>query len=353
MNIEDVLKKYSAYKINIEGKSQKTIDDYFERLKKFINYFDIATVEDLTSKTHKDIQDFIIYLAENKAVETTRNAYLTAIKEIYKYINFELGKNIDSKILYIPMAKVPKRESKYIDAEYKYDFISSITNLRTKTGAAIIFSSGVRCSELMQITCSDIEKGYKDIIGKGNKERRIWFSPDVVKIALEYINSDSIRVSGRKAIIKESGVETDLLFLNNLGKPLSEGLFNKSLKVYGKKFNKSPKGKGKLDWYKELSPHKIRHSFATEKLQKGADIATVRDAMGHSDISTTNRYVHSNRDKVKEIMLEGKEETEENANIMEGAELLLLKMAENKKYFDEIQKVMSEMEKANIWETQE
>ena len=68
MNIEDVLKEYSAYKINIEGKSQKTIDDYFERLKKFINYFDIATVEDLASKTHKDIQDFIIYLAENKEI---------------------------------------------------------------------------------------------------------------------------------------------------------------------------------------------------------------------------------------------------------------------------------------------
>lgn len=350
MNIEDVLKEYARYKINVEGKSQKTISDYSKRLDKFISHFDINIVEDLTNKSRKDIQDFLIYLAENGAVESTRNAYLTAIKELYKYINNELNKEIDTKILGIPMAKVPKRESKYIDAKYKNDFISSITNLRTKTGVAIIFGNGVRCSELMQITCSDIMRGYKDVIGKGNKERRVWFNPDVIEIALEYINSDSIGVSGRKAIIESSGVKTDLLMLNNLGKPLTERLFNKSLKVYGKKFNESPKGKGKIEWYKELSPHKIRHSFATEKLQEGADIATVRDAMGHNDISTTNRYVHSNKDKVKEIMLGKKEENEET---VEGYEQLLLKIAEDKKFFNKIKDVMLEMERANIWEDQE
>lgn len=346
MNIEGILKEYTKYKTSVEGKSQKTMDDYFRRLKKFFDYYNIEDINDLINKNRKDIQDFIIDLAENGAVESTRNAYLTAIKELYRYMGNELDKNIDAKILYIPMAKVPKREAKYIDKEDKDAFISSITNLRVKTGVAIIFNNGARFSELMQITCSDIERGYKDIIGKGNKERRLWFSPQVKEIALEYINSDSMKVCGRKAIIEQNKVETDLLMLNNLGKPLTEKLFNKSLKVYGKKFNKSSRGEGKIDWYNQLSPHKIRHSFATEKLQEGADIATVRDAMGHSSISTTNNYVHSNKDRVKQIMMGGKE----GEPSIEGYEQFFLKMAEDKRLFSRVKSAMLEMESADIWD---
>lgn len=324
MNIQELFDKWKDYKTKIEGKSEDSINQYIYRLQQFNNDLSITTKEDLVEKTCEDIKKWLMELANSGNSERTRNTKLTAIKEIYKYLAEELDEKIDYKILRIPFAKVPKREVKYIDADDKEDFISKITNLRTKTGAAIIFGCGARYCELMQITCADIERGYANVIGKGNKERRLWFDLWVQEIAKQYIKSNNIGVCGRKAIIDKCGIDTDLLMISNNGKPLEKWSFSRSMKIYGKHFNEDPLTEGRMDWYDQLSPHKLRHSFATEQLQNGTDIATVRDELGHENIATTNNYVHSNKERVRMAML--KEGEKKSSITAEDREILRIIM---------------------------
>ena len=96
------------------------------------------------------------------------------------------------------------------------------------------------------------------------------------------------------------------------------------MKIYGKHFNEDPLTEGRMDWYNQLSPHKLRHSFATEQLQNGIDIATVRDELGHENIATTNNYVHSNKERVRMAML--KEEDRKPSITAEDKEILRVLM---------------------------
>ena len=341
MSIQELFDKWKDYKTKIEGKSEKSIDQYIYRLQQFNTELSINTKEDLVAKNCEDIKNWLMTLANNGNSERTRNTKLTAIKEIYKYLAEELDEKIDYKILNIPFAKVPKREVKYIDADDKEDFISKITNLRTKTGAAIIFGCGARYCELMQITCTDIENGYADVIGKGNKERRLWFDLWVQEIAKQYIRSYNMGVCGRKAIVEKCGIDTNLLMISNNGKPLEKWSFSRSMKIYGKHFNEDPLTEGRMDWYNQLSPHKLRHSFATEQLQNGTDIATVRDELGHENIATTNNYVHSNKERVRMAMLK---EDERRTNITAEDKEILRMLMENPQL---LQKAKEMIEKEN------
>lgn len=336
MSIQELFDKWKDYKTKIEGKSEKSIDQYIYRLQQFNTELSINTKEDLVAKNCEDIKNWLMTLANNGNSERTRNTKLTAVKEIYKYLAEELDEKIDYKILNIPFAKVPKREVKYIDADDKEDFISKITNLRTKTGAAIIFGCGARYCELMQITCTDIENGYADVIGKGNKERRLWFDLWVQEIAKQYIRSYNMGVCGRKAIIEKCGIDTDLLMISNNGKPLEKWSFSRSMKIYGKHFNEDPLTEGRMDWYNQLSPHKLRHSFATEQLRRGNDIGTVRDELGHSSIATTNNYTHSSQDRVREAMLG------EKTKIEKDKEDFLKKIMENEELFNKIKDMVGD-----------
>jgi len=296
-DMEEVLKRFKNHKIKVEGKLEKSVYQYLYRFRAFAEYMNIKEYEDLINIKANDIKKWLSHLADEGNSARTRNIKLTAIKEIYNYLMKEEKQKIDEDILEIKFAKVPKREINYIDKEDKNDFIQDIKNPCIKTGAAIIFGCGCRFSELMQITCTDILKGYAKIIGKGNKERTIYFPLWVQEIAKQWVNGK------RMQITKKYGKKTDVLMLNKYGEPISLQGFSKGLKLYGKKFNDNPLTEGRMEWNEKLSPHKLRHSFATEQIQEGVDLATVRDEMGHSNLATTNNYSHSNENRVRMAML--------------------------------------------------
>ena len=330
--MKDIFNGFEDYKTKIEGKSKNTINQYIYRIQDFLKYNNIETKEDLISIKAKNVKMWLSSLADKGNSERSRNIKLTAIKELYKYLKEELKEKIDEDILRIPFAKVPKRESKYLDGDTTRDLLSFINDSRVKTGMMIIFSTGVRFCELIQITCEDIKKGYANIIGKGNKERTIYFSPQVQEIAMQFIN-------GKRAnIVKKYGKQNnDILMLNDNGNVIIRRNFETSMKTWARKFNENPLTKGRLDWWEHFSPHKLRHSFGTEQLRMGNDIATVRDELGHSSIATTNNYSHSSQDRVRMAMLGEQNKNKEN-EIMK----LLNKLMENEDLF---QKVLSMVEK--------
>ena len=288
-NLESLFNDFCIYKIDIEGKNQSSIDSYMRILRDFCVDMEIETYEDLINIKAQDIKNWLINLANKNNIETTRNNKLSVVKQIFLFLENEKKENIDVNIRNIKYAKTPYKESKYVDNDLAFELIAETSNQRTKSAIILIIKTGVRFKELMQINCSDIERGYAKIIGKGNKERTIWFNADVTKICTDFIKGK------RKKIIEKTGVETDLLLISDNGKPMTRQSFSKSLKNLARRIG--------LYWYDEISPHKLRHGCISSALKEGVPINVVRDMAGHSNIMTTNRYAHTQEEQVKMAML--------------------------------------------------
>lgn len=288
-NLENLFNDFCIYKIDIEGKNQSSIDSYMRILRDFCIDMGIETYEDLINIKAQDIKNWLINLANKNNIETTRNNKLSIVKQIFLFLENEKKENIDVNIRNIKYAKTPYKESKYVDNDLAFELIAETSNQRTKSAIILIIKTGVRFKELMQINCSDIERGYAKIIGKGNKERTIWFNADVTKICMDFIKGK------RKKIIEKTGVETDLLLISDNGKPMTRQSFSTSLKNLARRIG--------LYWYDEISPHKLRHGCISSALKEGVPINVVRDMAGHSNIMTTNRYAHTQEEQVKMAML--------------------------------------------------
>ena len=273
---------------------------YVDRFKEFADYKGLKTKEDIINVTAKDIEDFLKYLTDKGNGANSRKVKLAQIKEVFKYIrkeNKEIRKLIDEEIFEIVPPKVPKRKVKFLDEEDAIDFISFIGNLRTKAMCQIMYNTCVRFCELIQITTDDIERGYAYVIGKGNKERRIDFSPLTIEIAKKYINNY------RKGVVERNNLNTNLLFVTRNGLPVKSTHFDECLKSNAKRFNESPLYSGRLDWWQHFSAHKIRHAGATAMANNGTPLNVVRDILGHDNVTTTNTYVHTSDKVIRETMI--------------------------------------------------
>lgn len=289
MDIDKLLEEFKTYKINIEGRAENSIDLYIKNIKKFCEDMNINDYETLISSNAQTIKDWLSILAERENITTTRNNKLSAIKQIFCFLEDEKEVSVDRKIFKIKYAKTKQKEAKYLDEKQMEELLSVTTNQRTKAAIAILKNTGVRFSELVQITCTDIDRGYAIIVGKGNKERTIFFSHLTIAICKRFINGK------RKHIVEKYNLNTDLLFLSNYGNTLDPQNFIKSLKYYAQKTG--------IYWSSEMSPHKLRHSCVTKALNDGVPIQVVRDMVGHTNIQTTDRYSHSKEDEIKKAML--------------------------------------------------
>lgn len=287
---------FKKYKLGIENASIKSMGQYEETLNRFYNFFG-GNIEDdeFIKKINVDnVKSFIEYLANNKKEPTTRNKYLSVIKSFYKYLYSEENINIDTKIFLIKKAKTNYKEPLWLQDNEVKDFINSIKNVRSKAMVSMLYYTGIRYSELANITMLDFLNGKAIITGKGNKQRFIYFdNKDLKENVADYI------LTKRAKIVKQTNNDCGLLFINNNGKKVIAQNFIRTLKKCAKDY-------GKLNRGSEMSPHKLRHSFITNALLNGEPIAVVRDAVGHSNISITNNYAHSTQNSIKNLMNQNK-----------------------------------------------
>lgn len=288
-DLDMVITDFLTYKTDIEGKNKDSIEHYIKNFREFCTDMDIQNYNQLLQSNAQTIKDWLVILANKNNQETTRNNKLSAIKQIFLFLETEKEENIDMKIRDIKYAKTPHKESKYVDRDLAFQLMASTKNQRLKAAIMLIIKTGVRFKELMQITCSDIDRKYAIIVGKGNKERTIWFDEGVIKVCNDFINGR------RKKIVKKTGVETDLLLISDNGTPMTRQSFSLSLKTCAERIG--------LYWSDEVSPHKLRHGCITDALKDGVPIHTVRDMVGHSNIFTTDRYAHSQDEQIKNAML--------------------------------------------------
>lgn len=267
---EILLNKFKN-ELNIMGYSQRTIDTYIIYLNMFYEY----VKKDLDKINDDDIINFLSYLkTEKKVGSATLNLVLSAIKHFYiEFLksNILINIKLPKKAKKIPIVLTPK--------EIK-ELISVIDNTRNKLIVEFMFSTGVRISECVNMKISNLnfdEFTGNVISGKGNKDR-------IIILSKKWVENYKIYLENRK-------IKSEYLFCNNSGNALSVDTIQKFLKIYASKAN--------ID--KKISPHTLRHSFATNLLENDVNIRYIQQLLGHANLNTTQIYTKVNTNKLKTI----------------------------------------------------
>ena len=296
--MNDYINDFLDYLVVEKGLSNNTQDSYRFDLLDFSKYLEENKINDLKNLDEKDIINYLTYLKDDKKLKARSiERHITTLRMLYKYLikneilTNDITANIDNLKLgrHLPDVLTVDEVNDLLDIK-----INTIFDIRTKAMLEIMYSSGLRVSELVNLELSDIDT-YNDTIlinGKGSKERIV----PIGEYSKKYLN-DYLQV--RNELIKRKNGNPDKLFLNNHGMPITRNGFNFLL-------NNILKEKGIK---KNITPHTLRHSFATHMLDNGADLRSIQELLGHSDIVTTRIYTHVSKkqihDKYKEYQTRG------------------------------------------------
>ena len=261
--------------------STNTIDGYKRDLEDFYKYTD----KKYKNIDKNDIINYISYLNKKVGAKTI-NRHIVSIKNYFKYLerNNYISVNPCTDITGLKTPKKMPRVLSVEDIDKLLDIdLKDAYSYRNKAMLELMYSSGLRVSELLNLTISniDLDMNLVRIFGKGSKERIVPISDIATKYLFEYINIY------RNTLVKNN--ITDLVFLNSRGNRLSRQGFFKILKEIA--LEKGIK--------KEISPHVLRHSFATHLLNNGADLRSIQTMLGHENIETTQIYTHVSNNYVK------------------------------------------------------
>ena len=266
--------------------SPNTIASYQFDINYFASYLLDKKLKDVSTS---DVRSFLIFLREKGLASSTVARFLSSIKSFYRYLVIE-KLILDNPIEIIdsprPWRKLPNvLSTEEIDALIAAPDIKTSGGLRDLAMLELLYATGLRVTELISLKLSavDLSVGYLRTLGKGSKERVVPFG-DAAKIAIEeYI----FRV---RPSLSKNTQSTDL-FLTRRGNAMTRQGFWKILKKYITKAKISG----------NVSPHTLRHAFATHLLERGADLRSVQQMLGHSDISSTQIYTHILKERMREV----------------------------------------------------
>jgi len=294
MNIQSYLKGFSAYLKLERSLSENSINAYLNDVSKLFEYLQFAK-QDATLKaiSLKELRDFIIWLNELGAQASTQARVISGIKSFFMYLmEEELIDNDPSALLETPKIsrKLPDTLSIHeIDRLIAAIDASKPEGMRNKAIIEVLYSCGLRVSELTELKISNVfeETEFIKVIGKGNKERIVPIGATALKFINIYLNEVRVHQAIKRG-------NEDYIFLNRFGTKLSRiSIFNliKSLAVAA-------------GIHKNISPHTLRHSFATHLIEGGADLRAIQEMLGHASITTTEIYTHLDRNYLKTVITE-------------------------------------------------
>lgn len=272
------------------GLATNTIQSYQRDLKQYEQYLKnvegVGTMKDIDRQT---IVHFLYHLKEQGRAETTVARMIASIRAFHQFaLREKLADQDPSVHLEIPRAakRLPKVLSlQEVEALLGAPAGNDTFSIRNRALLETLYATGMRVSELLNLTLTDthLTMGFVRCVGKGNKERIIPLGGEATKAIRHYLEHS------RLTLMKKN--RHDTLFVNHHGRPLSRQGFWKVLKQLA----------SKAQIEKELTPHTLRHSFATHLLENGADLRAVQEMLGHVDISTTQIYTHVTKARMKDV----------------------------------------------------
>lgn len=285
MNISDAINKYQNYLTIERGLSNDTIQAYINDLVIFNSYFEL---NDTLEYNEFIVNDFVALQSQEGKSASTINRRVSSVMNFLRFL--ELEGEVKGTFTNVIKPKIPKRQPVYLSIEQVEDLLNAPdlttdAGIRDRAMLEIMYASGLRVSELMVLKFSNLLKNEAfpllKIRGKGGKERIIPYG----EFAAEYLNKylQEVRVKNRFAR------KTNIVFINEKGEPFTRQFFFKRIKLYAKK----------VGIEENISPHTLRHSFATHLLDQGMSINTLQKLLGHENLSTTQIYTHVSRQRVK------------------------------------------------------
>lgn len=289
--LEQYIEEFARYLLIDQGKSANTIESYKRDLRKFSNFFEKEAQHSFTNVNKQDIQQFLIILREQNYSVSSTNRMLSSLKQFFNFLLIE--KVIDrSPMQLIKGAKKTKRLPKALSLKQIDDLlaapdINSDHGIRDRAILELMYATGLRVSELINLSLSHahLSLGFIQTVGKGDKERIVPLGEEAIYWMSKYL--EEIR-----PIYLKKGKPTDCFFLTERGNSFTRQGIWKNIKKYVALAGMDDS---------LVSPHVLRHSFATHLLENGADLRMVQELLGHSDISTTEIYTHVSKIRLQEV----------------------------------------------------
>lgn len=283
---EDILNDFCDYLKIDKRYSDLTVESYRTEIKGYLDFFKEKNIKVKDIK-NSDIKDYLAYIKKGETSERTLAHNVSVIRTFYKFLlTQKVIERNPTEFLELPKLrkKLPTVLSKE-EVEKLLDIdLTDCYSYRNKAMLELLYSTGLRVSELVNLELSniDLENCTLKTIGKGNKERIIPISDYALYYVEKYINEY------RGSMLKK-GVN-NYVFINNHGNVMTrQGFFKIIKKLAAEKNIKTP-----------ISPHTLRHSFATHLLDYGADLRSIQEMLGHSNLSTTQIYTHVSSEHLKD-----------------------------------------------------
>ncbi|MFH1854031.1 MAG: site-specific tyrosine recombinase XerD [Candidatus Omnitrophota bacterium] len=287
--MDNLIEEFLSYLSVERGLSNNTLISYKRDLSKFFKYLKARHVASIDNVSRQTVTSFMLNEKDKGLSANSISRELACLKTFFKFLLKE-NKIRDNVTGVIESPKLWKKLPDTLNIDEVEELLKA-PNVRDAMGARdrasleLMYATGMRVSELVNLKMDDvkIELGIAKCFGKGGKERIVPFGKKARESIVRYLENSRPKFLKKKI--------SNFLFLTRLGKPMSRQTFWKIIKKYAREAHIK----------KRITPHSLRHSFATHILERGADLRIVQEMLGHSDISTTQIYTHISKDRLKSI----------------------------------------------------
>ncbi len=286
--MEKEINAFIVYLHNVKNTSNNTEMSYKRDLEKVQHFMASRGKTDVASVSAQDLGDYVKYLEDNHFAAATVSRNVASLKAFYHFMKAEgiVAEDISEQL------KAPKIEKKIPEIMTTDEVVrlleqpsgNSLKEIRDKAMLELLYATGIRVTELITLKITDLNMQMNFILCRDrNKERVIPFGTAAKNALTRYLDGTRNSMLENKA--------SDVLFVNCSGQPMSRQGFWKLIKYYAKK----------ADIKADITPHTLRHSFAAHLVENGADLRSVQEMLGHSDISTTQIYANLNHNHIREV----------------------------------------------------
>ncbi|MED4282704.1 site-specific tyrosine recombinase XerD [Priestia megaterium] len=289
--MNDQIQDFIHYLVVERGLAKNTIDSYERDLKKYAQYLEhVEQLKSFNGVTRLHIVNFLKYLSDQQKSSKTIARHVASTRSFHQFLLREKAADTDPSV-HIDTPQLERKLPKVLNAEEVEALLnvfdtSTPFGIRDKAMLELLYATGIRVSELVNLNIDDahLTMGFIRCIGKGNKERIVPIGRLATEAIEEYLQHS-------RSVLTKQKEQDKALFVNHHGRRLTRQGFWKILKKLA--------SEAKIE--KELTPHTLRHSFATHLLENGADLRAVQEMLGHADISTTQIYTHVTKARLKDV----------------------------------------------------
>lgn len=287
--MNDLIKEFLSYLSVERGLSDNTIVSYKRDLGRFFEYLKSMHIDSIQKVSRQHISSFMLSEKDRGLSANSVSRELACLRSFFKFL---VGENkvkdnttsvIESPRLWKKLPYVLSLDD--VEKLLKSPNVRDPMGMRDRASLELMYATGMRVTELINLKIDDLnmDVGFAKCFGKGDKERIVPFGKKAKESLLRYLAKSRPKFLKKKV--------SNFLFLTRLSKPMSRQAFWKTIKKYARFSGVK----------KKITPHSLRHSFATHMLERGADLRVLQEMLGHADISTTQIYTHVNKDRLKSI----------------------------------------------------